>query len=473
MKIVLINTPYLFVYKSLNVGRNFYFPLGIGYIAAVLKQNGFDVRIVDAEPLNFGEAQLADYLKRENPDLVGISCATANFSSACKVGEAAKKSTGAKVIIGGIHATVMWQDILEKYPQFDAVIIGEGEVAMLELCKTFEHTGQADFSDIPGIAFRCNNEIRKNSDRPLMENLDELPYPARELVDLSLYRAQVHIYRGRKSASIITSRGCPFGCSYCASFNTMGRRYRTHSPDYVFAEMKHLYENYKIRDFIIVDDEFTVDRQRTKQICQLLIQSNLDIGWYCFTRVSHVDEELLDLMKKAGCYSINFGIESADLQVLKNIGKKITLEQAERAIKIANKIGIKTVAGYMFGNNGDTIESMRKTIDFALKVSPVIANFNIMVPFPGTRDYERLKLRHPQMNNTWDDFTPTKVNQYLDLENVSPKELQRIVSSAYLRFYFRPSQIIRLLKNVKSFKEIAALIRGMVGVINQAIAWRR
>ena len=349
----------------------------------------------------------------------------------------------------------------------DAIAVGEPEYTFVDMClKGMEATDGMWFKD-------RNGKIIKNPSRGYILQLDQLPYPARELADLSLYRSQVHIYRGRRAASMITSRGCPFGCSFCASFNTMGKRYRTHSPEYVLKEIKYLYETYHIRDIAFADDEFILDRKRTTEICNLLIGSNLDLGWYCFARVSDVDEALLVRMKKAGCYCINFGIESADERVLKNIGKKITPRQAERAITIANKLRIKTVAGYMFGNRGDTLETMKKTIDFACRVSPVIANFNIMVPFPGTRDYELLKARHPRIKDHWDDFTPVKVNRYLELDDASHEKLQHIISSAYIRFYFRPLQIITILKNTTGLREIMALAKGLIGVINQVLAWRR
>jgi len=469
---MLVNAPYLFVYRRLNFGRNFYFPLGIGYIAAVLKEKGYDVSLLDVEPLNLTLEGLAARVRHEKPHLVGISCATANFNAACEIGDAVKQVSGAKVILGGVHATVMWKEILAQCPQFDAAAIGEGEFTLLDLCKSANAIGQIDFSGIPGLAFRDGSKIHKNADRSPIAPLDQLPYPARELMDLSLYRSQVHIYRGRKSASMITSRGCPFGCSFCASYQTMGRTYRAHSPEYVLGEIEYLYKTHHVRDIAFADDEFTLNRKRTVELCNLLIESKLDIGWYCFSRVSDVDEELLALMKKAGCFGINFGVESADARVLKNIGKKITVQEAERAITAANRLGIKTVAGYMFGNRGDTQETMDRTIDFARRVSPVIASFNVMVPFPGTRDYDLLKAEHPELEDCWEDFTPVKVSQYIRLEDGSHETLQNTVSSAYLRFYFRPSQVLLILRHIAGYRELLALIRGMMGLLGQVLAWR-
>ena len=466
MKIVLISAPYLDVYGTLNVGKNHTFSLGVGYVAAVLRDAGHQVSLLDPEPLGMSDGAIKEYLKSKEPDLVGISSATANFKGAIRMAHLAKEVSKPTTIIGGVHASALPLETLRDYPEFDIVVIGEGEETMEELCRHLE-SGKEVLQDIKGIAYRGNGRLEKTPPRTLIQNLDQLPFPAREMVDLNLYRPQVHLYRGRKSATILTSRGCPAPCTFCATAVTMGNRFRKHSPEYVLREIRHLVTEYGIQDFVIVDDTFTIDKQRVVAICNQIIEQGLDIGWFCFARVDNATVDLYETMKKAGCFSMFFGIESADPQVLKNIKKGTTVEQARKALHLANKIGLKTEAGFMLANPGDTRASIKKTIALARELNPVIASFNIMTPFPGTEEYERYLPLDPVGMRNWDNFIPKGITPLIEPDGLSRRDLQKFLVEAYLRFYLRPQQLLRILRNITSWEEFKVYLRGGLGLFRR------
>jgi radical SAM superfamily enzyme YgiQ (UPF0313 family) len=470
MRVVLISAPYFDVYGALNVGRNHTLSLGLGYIAAVLRKEGnHEVYWYDPEPLRATEDDIREYLKEKSPDLVGISSATPNFKGAVQMAKIAKEVTSAKVVIGGVHASALPELTLKENPQFDIVVIGEGELTMLELCEALEKGGKLE--DVAGLLFRKNGQFHRTPLRPLITDLDSLPFPARDLVDLNLYRPQVHLYRGRKSATMITSRGCPAKCTFCATQVTMGNKFRTHSAKYVVNEIEHLVKNYGIEDIIIVDDTFTINKKRVKEICELIIEKGIKIGWFCFVRANDASYELFELMKRAGCFSMFFGVESGDETVLKNIKKGATIAQAKNALKISNELGFKTMAGFMFGNPGDTKETIEKTIKLALELNPIIGSFNIMTPFPGTEEYDRYINSHPAQMMNWDMFVPKGVTPVIELEDLTKKDLQRYIYKAYLRFYLRFGQIFRIIKNLSSFAEFKVYLRGALGLFRRIFEW--
>jgi len=473
MKIVLISAPYFDVYGSLNVGKNHTLSLGLGYIASVLrKEGGHEVYWYDPEPLGHSEEDIKTYLKEKSPDLIGISSATPNFKGAVKIGKLAREVTSVPIVIGGVHASAVPELTLKENPDiFDIVVIGEGELTMLELCEALEKGRGLD--NIPGLGLRKNHSFYRTPQRPFITDLDSIPFPARDLVNLNLYRPQVHLYRGRKSATMITSRGCPARCSFCATQVTMGNKFRYHSAEYVVNEMEHLVKNYGIEDVILVDDTFTINKKRVIQICNLILERNIKVGWFCFVRVNDASYELFELMKKAGCFSMFFGVESADDQVLKNIKKGTTVAQAYNALKISNKLGFKTMAGFMFGNPGDNKDTIEKTINLALKLNPIIGSFNIMTPFPGTEEYTRYTKSHPGQIMNWDMFVPKGVTPVIELEDLTKKDLQRYIYKAYLKFYLRPFQIFRIIKNISSLAEFMVYLRGALGLFRRIFEWRQ
>ena len=342
MRVVLINTPYLDLYGAINVGHNSYFPLGLGYIAAVLREGGHEAHLLDPEAEGLTREELLARILEIQPDLVGISCATPAFKSARAIADMVKKNTPALVVVGGVHVSSHPKEILESCAEFDVVVFGEGEITSLEICQRYKAGHPESLENIAGLVYRVQGEVKQNPPRLKIADLDSLPLPARDLVNLDNYRLQPLFDHGVKSATMITSRGCPSHCTYCASFLTMGKKFRAHSPEYTIREIKHLVEKYGVKHIYFVDDTFTMDRQRVFRICELLDKEKIKIKWTFFGRVDTVDEELLRVMREHGADQIIFGIESGDLQVLKNIRKEVTLEQCRQALSISNKLGYRT-----------------------------------------------------------------------------------------------------------------------------------
>jgi radical SAM superfamily enzyme YgiQ (UPF0313 family) len=472
MKALFIKAPYRDVYGPLKLAAGNYFLLGLGYIAAFLRENGYAVAIVDPEAQGLDDSLLIKRIKTENPELIGISATTPDFANALKIAGLIRKNSNAFILLGGIHASSLPEYIYQRYPEkFDAVCIGEGEITTLEICRYLEGKIKS-LSDIKGICFRNGERIVRTQPRPFIQDVDNLPFPARELVDLSLYRPNSFNFRKGKTATIITSRGCPFRCTFCASKLTLGGKFRARSADNVLKEIKHLAEEYEVNHILIQDDTFTFDVNRAKEICRKLIDSKLGIEWFAFSQVSQIDEELISLMKEAGCYSVGFGIESADREVLKNMRKAVTVEQCEFAVRTAQKYNLKTQGYFIFGNKGDTKKTAGKTIKFACALSPTFAFFNKLIPYPGTEIFEEY-FKDGYKDIDWSNFVPYGVKAACSTQNFSKRELQLLAFKANLLFYFRPSQIFRILKTIKSFAEFKQYLKGAIGLMLQIVSWRK
>ncbi|MDD5492727.1 MAG: cobalamin-dependent protein, partial [bacterium] len=246
MKIALINPPSLYVYGKIRSGNYCSFPLGLGYIAAYVRQAGHTVRLFDPEPSQTPLANVLDQLAEYSPDIVGITSVTSNFMLARQIAIDVKKRLGCKVIMGGPHVNALPHSTLQSTPAIDAVIMGEGEIPTLALANYFAAHGDIDFHQVPGAAFIKDGKYWENPRSELITDLDSLPYPARDLVDINLYQLHPHFQRGKKSATILSSRGCPSQCTFCANL-CLGRKFRAHSPERLVGEMAHLVEKYGIR----------------------------------------------------------------------------------------------------------------------------------------------------------------------------------------------------------------------------------
>jgi len=465
MKVALINAPYIDLYGPIKSAAGRYFPLGLGYIASVLKRGGNEVIIIDPEAEGIDYSEIRRRLRNFSPRIVGISSATPNFGKACKIAKIAKEEGISMVVLGGTHASSMPEVIIKNYPAVDIVCIGEGEEMMLELCQG------RDLQQIKGICYRKDGGIFRTPPRDFIEDVDSIPFPARELVNLNWYRPNTYIDRGKRSATLITSRGCPNRCVFCASHTTLGKKFRAHSPEYVLGEIEHLNKQYGIEHFVFNDDTFTMNRQRVREICSRILERNLRIEWYCFARVNTVDRDLLSLMKRAGCTQIGFGIESGDEQILKNLKKNITLEQSIQALRICNELGIETFAFFIFGCPGESATTIKKTIEFSKKIKPTLAFFNMLVPYPGTEIFNSSYTDLSMLEN-WDDFVAIGVNPVVDSPDLPKEALQKWVYRANLAFYLRPSQLWTILRHIKSLKEMWIKLAGGYGLLRQILKWR-
>lgn len=387
-------------------------PLGLGYIASMLIQNGISVEVIDMAVLKMGLDDFRRELRRKDPKIVGISAETLTSKNALKIAGLVKEVDEEKwTILGGPHATFKDEEALRN-PNVDVVVRREGEITMLTLVQQILQ-GETDLEHVEGITFRKNDRIIRNPDRPLISNLDALPTPVRELFPLNMYKLP---------GTLITSRGCPAKCIFCSANAISGGKYRIRSPDSVVNEITCMIEKFNFDKFFIADDTFTVFRDRTEKICQML--RKLGIIWFCESRVNTVDKELLGCMAKAGCKIIQFGIESGSEGILKSIRKGITLEQATKAVKWSIEAGIKPVCSFMVPHPEDTMETINETKNFMekLKAMGALVVVSVTTPFPGTYLHDHaeemgLKIISDDYD-MYDMVTPLFTTRNLTLEQI-------------------------------------------------------
>jgi anaerobic magnesium-protoporphyrin IX monomethyl ester cyclase len=367
-----------------------------------------------------------------------------------------KNRSQAATVLGGPHVTALQEEILELQPEIDYVVVGEGELTITELCQMLEHADREP-SQIQGLVYRAaDGTVQATPRRDLIKDVDSLPFPARDLVDMSRLGTHKYIDVGRVSATMISSRGCPFKCAFCSSHITMGKVYRFRSAQNVLAEIDELVSRYRVNHIAFEDDTFTLNRDRLETICQALIQRKYDLTWYCLSRVESMDLELARLMRRAGCRMVSFGIESGNPDILQKIQKKISLPAARQAIEATYQAGLRSQCTFILGFPFDTQKTMADTLHFAQELSPTIAIFFALVPYPGTEIYQYLpEALRPHQAEQWHDFANMINNQgYLSLvPGVSATELTQMTERWHLHFYLRPRQLYRMFRTLHTWQE--------------------
>ena len=406
MKITFINPPQTnSKYKFLGVVAP---SLGIGYMAAVLEKNGYDVDVIDASALELTYDEIGEEILKRDPDIVSISALTPTIGVALDSADKIKQvKPDTVVVLGGYHPTFEYKSVLEE-ESVDVVVRGEGEYALLELVQTIEKHG--DLKTVHGLAFHDENDgsLVLTPDRPVIQDLDELPFPAFHLFPMEKYRI---LNITTNVATIITTRGCPMQCSFCSSAALHGNKLRRRSYSNVVDEiqMRLLEEN--IDTIAFMDDTFTLNKRFVYDFCREIKRRNLKFWWGCTSRVDTLDEELLQTMKDAGCITIFIGVESADQQTLDKMNKNITVAKTENAFKLARKVGIRTIASCVIGMPEDTRSSIQRTIDYVKKLNPNYALYSLATPYPGTRFYNETFKKNLISITDWSKYTLLQVSQ--------------------------------------------------------------
>lgn len=362
-------------------------PFGITYLGAVLVENNHKVKLFDIYPYDNVEIVIEEIKNSFSPDLIGFSVMTTNFFRAKKLCSIFKKHfSQAKFCAGGIHPTVRPKETIDEM-DLDFVVLGEGERVLVKACSAIENS--QSLKGLKGIAFKEASEIYINKELDIVENLDSLPFPARELLPISRYLIPPGYIRSNflnRTLSVYTSRGCPASCTFCNSSSIFHKRIRRRSVRNVIDEITHLIKCYKVDGIYFHDETFTMQPEWVKNLCKEL--KPFGLLWGCQTRVSLINDELLSIMKSAGCLQIDFGVESASDRMLKLIKKAQTAEQVKRALELTRKHGIKSFASFMVGLPGETEEDLKKNIEFLRKIKPDFTYFNLFTPFPGTEAAE-------------------------------------------------------------------------------------
>lgn len=406
-------------------------PLGLLYIAGVLLEHQKQVRLVDADAEFLDMKTLSMIVKDHSPDIVGITSSTQGFKHALKTAQMVKSVSNAIVGIGGPHASPLADQILREYRAFDIVVRGEGEFSMLDLC------GEVPLDKISGISYQRNGQIIHNKPRARITNLDELPIPAYDLVDLSLYDHPLYKIYIERIAPIISGRGCPYECTFCASKVIYGTRVIYRSVNKVMEEIRYLISEKDITGINFVDDTFSLNKTRLLKFCEEL--KKLKIKWVCNVRVDTVDLELLKRMKDSGCCLIQIGVESADQHILNLMKKRISVGQARKVFGWANKISLDTSATFIIGMPGDTEKTVAQTIRFASEMNPTYAQFFNLVPYPGTEIYEYAKENNLLLFDNWTQLYAPKYEQpAMGHHFFSPKQLKLLRKKAYRKVYLNP-----------------------------------
>ncbi len=384
-------------------------PLGLAYISALLKKNGISVCIFDPLPMqahNMAE-RLLSIITQHHPKIVGFTATTAQISLIYSLAQAVKANhPKITTIIGGVHATVLPDEVISK-PYVDFVVVGEGEHTALELFSAIESSknsaiqGSKKYDGIKGIYFKEGEKIRFTGQRELISNLDELPYPARELLDNEWYSKRGSLIRGLwlRTATIITSRGCPGQCTYCASKLTFGLKIRRRSVQNVIEEINGLIKKYRIQGLFFCDDTLTTDKKWMSEFCTQMAKLNLI--WACQSRVNTVDKDMLKAMKCAGCVQIEYGCESGSQKVLNILKKNITVEQIKKAFALTKEAGIRSMANFMIGNPEETSEDIETTANLAKELKADYTEFWITTPYPGSELFNQAKNKGWLKSEEW------------------------------------------------------------------------
>ena len=431
--VTLVNPPY-------PIGSHLhppFLPLGIGYLAAVLEKNQYEVDVIDCQALRLSYEDVKRELTKRQPDIVGLTSTTLTYKSALRIVQIAKEvCPNCLTVLGGVHVT-FWDDkALEESPYLDIVVRKEGENTFLELLQRLD-AGKA-FHDVVGTTCRKDGTIVKNPDRPYIEDLDSLPFPAHHLWPIESLRKY-----GTVIFPLMTSRGCTFWCDFCSAVRMFGRRYRMRSPKNVVDELEFLHNTFGAEHFTFYDDAFTVDQSRTEELCKEIIKRKLKIKWNCETRVDMVTKDLLLKMRAAGCTDVWFGVESGSQRVIDAMRKGITINQTLEVFNWAKKIGLMTVANVILGVPDETRESAWQTIKFVERLHPDDVGYYIATPYPGTPMYNSVKENGWLKITDFDKYdTATPI---FETPKLSMEELREIREKAFQRFYLRPSYIVRML----------------------------
>ena len=400
-------------------------PLGIAYIAAVLRDNGHNVGIVDYnvtdEKTDFGKY-----------DIVGISTDTSRYKSSLRLAKDAKDA-GCIVVMGGPHVSYRDEEVL-RTGLCDFVVREEGEQTMLELAGAV-HTGRT--ADVRGISYLTKGILQRNPARGFMDNIDDL-LPARDLLDMHAYR---HLEMGgRKMTSVLTSRGCPFSCSFCCSTEFSGKRWRARSPVKVVDEVAEIVSRYGYNGIAFLDDNFTLDPGRVVAICEEILRRGLDIYWWCFSRADTLlkNEEMVARMAEAGCKYVFIGFESRHQKTLDRYNKKTTDRMAKDVTDLLRRYRISVHGSFIIGDPHETQQMIRDTIGYAKEINPQAVQFTILTPYPGTRLYEDVKDRITSCD--WDRYDC--LHSVIRSDHLSGKDLEGLLKRAYASFYLSPGKIM-------------------------------
>ncbi len=477
MKVLVINEPFV---KGFNRtqrwaartrGRVLRAPDWLAYATAVLEQEGIDVKLYDFPAMDWGREELKDLVQKARPDYVVLDSTTPSIFSDIECAAACKADGNTKVIMVGPHASALPEEtLLAAKGMVDAICIGEYDFTVRDVILAGD-----DLSSVKGICYMDNGVPRTTEPRPLIQDLDTLPFPAWHHLDLMKYfdGGKLHPY-----IDIFSGRGCPHTCMFCLWPQVMhGRKIRLRSPKNVVDEIEHdialCPQVTKTGEFFFEDDTFTVIKKNAMAICEEILRRNLKITFSVNARTDTADEELFRSLKKAGCRELLVGFESGDQGMLDRMQKKETVEDAQRFMKLANKTGLDVHGCFVFGLPGETKETIEKTLDFALNLGLHTVQFAGAVPFPGTDYFGTCRREGLLKTEQWDLWLDGgEQAAVVDYPGLSKETVTEAVDRGLKSFYFRPSYMIKFLLQTRSWGDLYRKLRGLKNFLSYLISER-
>lgn len=460
---------YNWLSKKIDITRiaNIMPPYGLLMLSAFLEKKGIKNEILDLYAYPEKKEDILKKIFELNPTHIGITSTTSSFFDGLEIARLVKENLkDIKIIFGGVHPTSIYERILKNFREIDIIVVGEGEEIIYELLTSENLEG------VKGIAFRKDGEVLFTGRRKLIENLDNLPFPAyHKLKDFpKKYVLPIFNYPRSPSTTFLTSRGCPFSCSYCDR-SIFGPTFRAHSSDYLIEHLKFLKKSYGIRHINIYDDNFLLVKKRVLEFCEKILKENIKITFNCIGRANHMDEEVLEALKRAGCWMINIGVESGDEELLKPHRTKPELEKIKEIVRKIKKKGIRVKGLFMMGIPGETRETIEKTIRFACENPFDDLNVTKFTPFPGTPVYEKIK-EYGEFEEDWEKMNC--LNFVFIPKGFTREELEVLYDSFFKRFYGRPKMLFkyftmlwkspesvyRFIKDLPAFLEARKNLRG-------------
>jgi radical SAM superfamily enzyme YgiQ (UPF0313 family) len=433
-------------------------PIGLAYIAPIARRLGHHVEILDLALEEQSEPVLAAKLRERNWDLAGISCMTAEWEGAAQAARRIKDhAPHLPIVFGGQHPTIAYEEVL-RHSFADLVCLGEGEATFGELLQVLQEGG--DLAQVPGLAFKtADGQVHRGVPRPFIEDVDSIPLPAYDLLDLDRYavaESARHTPKYRRAIQIFTSRGCPWHCIYC--HDLFGKRFRARSPENVLDEMRLLYERYHIQEFMIEDDVFNFDMDRAKRICDLIVESGMEtaLQFGNGVRLERLDEELIRKLAAAGTHHLCIAVESASPRLQRLMKKNLKLYHARDVVRWCKQYGIETLGFFMIGFPTETIEEMRMTIDFACRSELDEALFSIVIPYPGTELSREVVAR-----NMFDRVDHLNLVHRIRTDEFDFRRLKQIQREAYLRFFLSRRRFVRMLPKLFSVRSSMKYLRAI------------
>jgi anaerobic magnesium-protoporphyrin IX monomethyl ester cyclase len=430
-------------------------PLGLLYLAAVLEKKGHSIKIID---LNIYPDELSPEMLK-NFDIVGVTATTPLIKEAWKLAKIIKKE-GIPVVFGGPHPTALPKESLDRGA--DIVVRGEGEITFSEMLDHWPN-----IEGVAGISYIKNGKLVNEEPRQLICSLDDLPFPAYHLLEnIEAYTSpQPLINEPMRTLTIITSRGCPYGCNYCFK-EVFGQKWRAHSPKYVVDLWEHLYKKYKVEMVGVEDDSFNFDYERVIEICRLLKERGIKTSWTTAQgmRADKADKNLLLKMKEVGLVTTGFGIEGGSQESIDKIGKGLKLEKVREAIEACRELKIESVGNFILGNYFDNEKTMNETIKMACELDPDIAHFSIAVPLPGAPLFEMISRQGKFLIKNWDAYGYVSGKCYFEIGELKKDLVEKMWRKANRRFYLRPKVLKKMLMKKSTWRELPNRLRAFIAI---------